>query len=152
MDVLFTCPNCKQQLEADSTLSGTSISCPACNGSIIIPEPDPANVKASGNVVKEDKHFVVPTTAAPVQSLIEKPLPPLEVAAQKAGPQIRAKTIRRIDCVEVGKDHFDEVVTKFIQKVGETNIVSINSVNYSHVEMGTKALLNDYGVLIIYRG
>jgi hypothetical protein len=152
MDVLFTCPSCKQQLEADSSLSGTSINCPACTASIVIPDPDPANVKASSNVLKEDKHFVVPTTAAPVQSLIEKPLPPLEVAARDSAPALRVKCIRRIDCVEVGKDHFDEVVTKFLQKIGETNVVSINSINYSHVELGSKALLNDYGVLIVYRG
>ncbi|MGV3774971.1 MAG: hypothetical protein ACO1QB_18885 [Verrucomicrobiales bacterium] len=119
----------------------------------MIPEPDPVNVKSSAPATpKEEKHFVVPTTAAPVQSLIEKPLPPLEVAAREAGPQLRVKCIRRIDCVEVGKDHFDEEVTKFLHKVGESNIVSINTVNYSHIEMGTKALLNDYGVLIVYRG
>src|SRR5688572_4662382 len=136
MDVLFTCPSCKQQLEADSGLSGTSINCPSCGGTIVIPEPDPANVKSSAAAAasKEDKHFVVPVSAAPTKSLIEKPLPPLEAAAKGSGElTLRIKTIRRIDCVEVGKDHFDEVVTAFLQKIGEQNLVSMVSVAYTYV-------------------
>ena len=45
MDLMFVCPNCKQELEADSSLAGTQIQCPACSHRITIPEPDPTTVK-----------------------------------------------------------------------------------------------------------
>jgi hypothetical protein len=54
--------------------------------------------------------------------------------------------------VEVGHDHFDEQVTKFIQKVGEQHIVNMIPVNYSTLDIGTQKLLNDFGVMIVYRG
>ncbi len=154
MDVMFICPTCKQQLEADATLAGSSIDCPACQAVIVIPAADPANTRtsnASQAAAKEEKHFAVPVSEAPTASLIQKPLPPLE--AQKDGDKIlRTKCIRRTDCVEVGKDHFDEVVTKFLGEVGEPNIVSINTLNYTHVDMGSRQILTDYGVMIVYKG
>jgi hypothetical protein len=57
-----------------------------------------------------------------------------------------------VDCVEVGHDRFDEVVTNFLGKIGETNIVSITTISYSHVDISSQKLLNDYGVMIIYKG
>lgn len=157
MDVLFTCPTCKQQLEADSTLAGNEISCPSCNGKIIIPVADPANLKTSGLVAasaaaKEEKHFVVPVTEGPTESLIKKAAPSLTTAAKSAVPAIRVKTIRRAECLEVGKDLFDSVVTAFLQKIGEQNIVSITTVNYSVVGMDARTATSDYGVLVVYRG
>ena len=156
MDVMFICPTCKQQLEADSGLAGSSIECPACQAMIVVPAPDPANTRTSNPThasagAKEEKHFAVPVSEAPTTSLIQKPPPPLE--AQQAGDkQIRTKCIRRIDCVEVGKDHFDEFVTKFLVGVGEANIISINTINYTHVDMGSRQILTDYGVMVVYRG
>jgi hypothetical protein len=152
MDVMFVCPTCKQQLEADAGLAGSSINCPACQAVIVIPAADPANTRTSNaHPPKEEKHFAVPVSESPTTSLIQKPPPPLE--AQKSGDRIlRTKCIRRTDCVEVGKDHFDEVVTKFLGDVGETNIVSINTLNYTHVDMGSRQILTDYGVMIVYKG
>src|SRR5687768_15941625 len=78
MDVTFICPSCKQQLEAPTSLSGTAINCPACNNQIVIPEADPANFRTpgDGNAARlEEKHFVVPVTESPTQSLIKKALP-----------------------------------------------------------------------------
>lgn len=156
MDVMFICPTCKQQLEADSAMAGNTISCPACQGEIVIPAPDPVNTRAANPTqasagAKEEKHFAVPVTEGPTASLIQKPPPPLE--AQKSGDKIlRIKCIRRTDCVEVGKDHFDEVVTKFLTSVGEPNIVSINTISYTHVDMGSRQVLSDYGVMVVYKG
>ena len=156
MDVMFICPTCRQQLEADSALAGSSINCPACQSLIIIPAPDPANTRTvapsqASAAAKEEKHFAVPVSEGPTASLIQKPPPPLE--AQKSGDKVmRVKCIRRTDCVEVGKDHFDDVVTKFLASVGETNIVSINTLNYTHVDMGSRQVLSDYGVMIVYKG
>jgi hypothetical protein len=60
--------------------------------------------------------------------------------------------VRRIDCVEVGHDRFDEVVTDFLAKVGEDNIISVNTLSYTYVDIGSQKLLTDYGVLVVYRG
>lgn len=156
MDVMFVCPSCKQQLQADSNLSGSTIGCPACQAQIVIPAADPANTvthsptQASAGA-KEEKHFAVPVHEGPTESLIQKPRPPLE--AQKSGDkQLRVRCIKRTDCVEVGKDHFDEVVSKFLGEVGEQNIVSINTLGYTHVDMGSRQILTDYGVMIVYKG
>jgi hypothetical protein len=35
--------------------------------------------------------------------------------------------------------------------VGESSIIGIHTVSYSLLDIGTQKLLNDYGVLVIYR-
>ena len=87
----------------------------------------------------------------PTESLISKPLPPLEVAA-KEGIKLRVKSIRRSDCFEVGKDHFDEVVTRFLEKIGEANLVKLDTFNYTHQDLATREWVTDYGVFIVYKG
>src|SRR5690606_13217142 len=100
----------------------------------------------------EEKHFVVPVSEGPTQSLIEKPLPPLEAAAKKDGQKaITVKTIRHGDCVEVGKDKFDETVTGFLNQVGEENVVSITTFTYSHIDLATRQAVQDYGVMVVYK-
>jgi hypothetical protein len=94
----------------------------------------------------------VPMSEAPTESLIQKPHPPLEAAQKTGDKQLRVRCIKRTDCVEVGKDHFDEVVSKFLAEVGETNIVSINTLGYTHVDMGSRQILTDYGVMVVYKG
>ena len=69
-----------------------------------------------------------------------------------AGKHLIQRTIRHAQCVESGQDKFDEVVSKFLNEVGETNIVGIHTVSYSFLDIGTQKLLSDYGVLVIYRG
>ena len=156
MDIIFKCPACHQQLEVDAAASGQQIACPACGKAITIPPPDASNMKVgiaahSSAAAKEEKHFAVPVTEGPVEALIKKAHPPLEAA--KDGPRkLRVRTIRHIDCKEVGHDNFDAMVTEVLGKIGEENIVSITTINYSYVEMGTQKLLTDFGVLIVYKG
>jgi hypothetical protein len=156
MDVTFTCPKCNQELVADGSLVGTTIQCPACANSLTVPEPDLTTVRvlnpiATSAAAREEKHFVVPTHEGPSEVLIKKPSVPLEVGAR--GERIvRVKTIRRIDCVEVGHDRFDELVTEFLEKVGPDNIISISTLSYTHIDIGSQKLLTDYGVLVVYRG
>lgn len=157
MDLSFTCPNCKQQLEADTSMSGSAINCPACGVSLVIPEADPASVRTSNPTAasagaKEEKHFSVPVHDTPAETLIQKPNRPLENAAKDGTKSLRIKCIKRTECVEVGKDHFDEVVSDFLNKTGEANVVSINTLSYTHVDMGTRQILTDYGVMIVYKG
>jgi hypothetical protein len=93
-----------------------------------------------------------PVTEKPVELLINKALPPLESAIKDGTKKLRTKTIRHIDCKEVGHDNFDNVVSEVLGKIGEENIMSITTISYSYIEMGTQKLLVDFGVMIIYRG
>ena len=161
MDVIFKCRHCGQELEVDASGAGTEIECPSCHGKIVIPEaegqpdapPGPRiiDAMASSAARKEEKHFSVPVHDEPTESLITKPLVPLDVAAKEA-IKLRVKTIRHSDCVEVGKDHFDEVVTKFLEKIGETHLVSITPITYMHQDLASRHWIDDYGVLLVYRG
>lgn len=172
MDVIFNCPKCEQELAVDSIGAGTEIECPSCGESIIIPEGqagsprggiptlppepgalgvNPANPIASSAAARVEMHLRVPTNKAS-ESLIAKPLAPLEVAAKETDKKIRTKTIRHTDCIEVGHDKFDEVVTNFLTKVGESNIISITAINYTILDIGTQKLMTEYGVLVVYRG
>ncbi len=157
MDIEFKCSHCDQELTVDASGAGSEIKCPSCEQIIVIPAPGPdqqsheINAIKSSAAAREELHFKVPLHDKPAERLIAKPLPPLEVSA-KEGIKLRVKTIRRIDCVEVGHDRFDEVVTGFLDKVGEANIVSINTIAYTHIDIGSQKLLTDFGVLIVYKG
>ena len=157
MDVTFPCTNCHQELEADAALAGTQIQCPTCGTTLKIPEPDVTNVKvlnpiAASAAAREEKHFTVPVRDGPTEILIKKPTEVADVVPRDGRLHTRVRTIRRIDCVEVGHDRFDEVVTQFIDKVGQDNIVTISTLSYTHIDIGSQKLLTDYGVLIVYRG
>ncbi len=162
MDIVFHCPQCRQELEADSGASGEQISCPSCNATITIPTSDPSTARPVASPSGPpspapqsppgERTFAVPITKEPVQPLIQRPLPPLEAAARDTARKMRIKTIRHSDCREVGHDHFDTTVTEALNKIGEENIINISTLNYSYIEMGTQKLVTDYGVMIVYRG
>ena len=180
MDVIFNCPNCEQELQVEATAAGSEISCPTCNTTLVIPPPDEAKSVVEGQAApaaagpvsettaatsgehsgamaasaagKLHMHFVVPQHDKPTDSLIKKPNKPLEVAAKDTEKKIRTKTIRHTDCIEVGKDRYDELVSEFLQKVGRDNIISISPINYTHMDLGTRALMTEYGVTVVYLG
>jgi hypothetical protein len=171
MDVIFNCPKCEQELTVDSTGAGSQIPCPTCGETIVIPEPESilprpgimneapvarvephtVNPIASSAAAKVEMHLRVPSNKA-AESLIAKPPPALEVAAKDSEKKLRTKTIRHSDCIEVGHDKFDEIFTNFLSKVGEANIVSINTVAYTFLDIGSQKLLTDFGVMVVYRG
>lgn len=172
MDVIFNCPKCDQELAVDSSGAGSEIECPSCGESLVIPEPEtvaaragvptdgtpaarfeahPANPISSSAAAKVELHLKVPSNKAAV-SLIAKPLPPMEAAAKDTEKKIRVKTIRHTDCIEVGHDKFDEMVSNFLAKVGESNIISITTLTYTILDIGSQKLMTDFGVLIVYRG
>ncbi len=168
MDIIFDCPKCEQELAVDSAGAGSEINCPSCGEKIVIPAaPAPAgyagppgahdlahpiNPIASSAAAKVEMHLKVPVHNKPTESLIEKPKPPLEVAAKETDKKMRVHTIRHTDCIEVGRDKFDEVITRFLEKVGETNIISLQPLTYTHLDIGTQKLLTDYAVMVVYRG
>lgn len=158
MDINFKCRHCDQDLSVEASGAGSEIQCPACGGSLIIPAAENAelaptiiNAIATSAAAKEEKHFKVPQREVKAESLIGKVLKPLEAAAHE-GIQLRIKCIRHYDCVEVGKDHFDEVATNFVNKVGEQNIVKLETFNYSHRDLETREWVTDYGLMVIYKG
>jgi hypothetical protein len=155
MDITFHCVGCRQVLEADSSLAGNEIECPTCGRTLEIPEPDMTNVKvvnpiAASAAAREEKHFKVPTHDGPSEILVKIPTQ-VDIVPKDGRQHLRTKTIRRIDCVEVGHDRFDEVVTRFLDGVGQENLVSVNTVSYTYVDIGSQKLLTDFGVLIVYR-
>lgn len=166
MDIIFNCPKCEQELAVDSTGAGSEINCPSCSEKIVIPQapaaprsaPAPAasgvhpiNPMASSAAAKIELHLKVPEHKT-TESLIEKPRVPLEVAAKETDKKTKVKTIRHTDCIEVGHDKFDEVVTSFLQKVGEANIISLSPLTYTHLDIGSQKLMTDYAVMVVYRG
>ncbi|HVU26142.1 MAG TPA: hypothetical protein VHG71_00130 [Verrucomicrobiae bacterium] len=166
MDIIFDCPNCGQELAVDSAGAGTEIECPSCGETITIPQesnksapaPEPAPPSQGGSAIassaaaKVTMHLKVPVHDKPAESLIKKAAVPLEAVAKGADKKIRAHTIRRASCIESGHDNFDEVVTKFLNEVGEPNIISTHVINYTYFDVGTQKMLTDYGLIVVYRG
>lgn len=172
MDVIFNCPKCEQELAVDSSGAGTEIRCPSCNEVITIPAPEsvvaqagvegspgaprlevhPVNAIASSAAAKVEMHLRVPMHSTPTESLITKPLAPLEVSAKETDKKIRVRTIKHTDCIEVGHDKFDEVVSNVLGKIGEANVISITTLTYTTLDIGTQKLMTEFGVMIIYRG
>jgi DNA-directed RNA polymerase subunit RPC12/RpoP len=173
MDIVFNCPKCSQELEVDASGVGEEITCPSCSQKIKIPENgkpvasapaaegEPAQPRwgtptqgaiSTSAAAKVEKHLKVPVRTAPSEVLIAKPAVPLEVAANQTDKTLKVKSIRHIDCVEVGHDKFDEIVTKFLAKVGEQNLVSVTPLAYTHIDIATQKVLTDYGIFIVYRG
>jgi hypothetical protein len=65
---------------------------------------------------------------------------------------LRIRTIKHGDCIEVGKDKFDEVVTAFLEKVGDAHVVSLTPLAYTHQDIATRQMITDFAVLILYKG
>jgi DNA-directed RNA polymerase subunit RPC12/RpoP len=164
MDTIFNCSQCDQELSVEASASGSEIECPTCGARIIVPAAAPAPVPealASGggvlNTIKtsaaarEEHHFSVPVHEQHLaEQLIQKPSVPLDAAARETY-KLKVKTFRRIDCVEVGHDRFDEIVSSFLNKVGEDKIVSVTPLTYTYLDIGSQKLLTDFGILLIHR-
>jgi len=169
MDIVFNCPNCDQELAVDQSGAGSEIDCPSCGETITIPAapgggkvttgplpaagppsaPSAINTSAAAKVAL---HLKVPVHDKPVESLIGKAKPPLDVVQKGAGRRLRIRTIRRAACIENGHDLFDDKVSTFLHDVGESNIVSTHIVVYEQFDVGVQKIMTDYGILVIYRG
>ena len=141
----------------ESSAAGESIPCPSCSRPLAIPHPDASNLKVgiashASAAAREEKHFAVPVSEKPVQALIKKALPPPQAVAKDGARHLRTRTIRHIDCREVGQDKFDQTVSEVLREIGDDNVVSIHPISYTYVEMGSQKILSDYGVIIVYKG
>jgi len=159
MDIVFNCPHCGLGLEVDQDAAGQQFDCPTCQKSVTVPTAAavPNQTALTGTAgptpsPRDEKRMAVPASQKPIESLIQKPNKSLELAAKESKPGMRVKTIRHSDCKEVGKDTFDEVVSDFLNKIGDQALVSITPINYSYLDIATQKLLADFGVMVIYRG
>jgi len=163
MDLIFNCPHCEQELAVDDSAAGSEIECPSCSHTIVIPAtgseggggeggspPLALNPISTSAAAREERHFAVPQHETPTGPLIAKPLKTLEAAAKGSG-LVTVKTFRRSDCVEVGKDNFDQIVSKFLQEVGDENLVSLHPITYSHQDLASHQWISDYGIIVIYK-
>jgi len=143
------------ELEVDVSAAGSEFECPACSKRLTVPNPEPVNVvsiKPPAPPPREEKHFVVPQSNDPNKNLITKASRTLEVAAKDSDKKLRIKTIKHSECMEVGKDHFDERVSEYLDKIGQANLISVSPVTYSIKDSGSNQAMSDYGVLIVFRG
>jgi len=157
MDIVFNCPHCNQDLAVDGTGAGSTLECPSCKHQISVPDATPDNIKVghpadSSAAAKVEHHFSVPDHEGPAELLIKEQKPKETGPLRDEDRKLRTRTIKHGECIEVGKDIFDDVITKFIQKVGEEHIVSLHPIAYSHIDIVTQKLQTDYGVIILYRG
>lgn len=128
MDLIFTCPNCRQELEADAAGAGTEIECPECGFSLTIPEPTPQNIKVTPAhapaSAPADKPLTVPkadTKRAKIE--IRRPTPSLEVAAKGVDRQPRIRTFLR--SAYPSAEAFDDAVSVFLKDCGEGHIHAV---------------------------
>jgi len=159
MDIVFNCPHCGLSLEVDQDAAGQQFDCPTCQKPVTVPAAAAVPLKTApvGTAVlpespRDEKRMAVPASQKPGGSLIQKPNKSLELAAKESKPGMRVKTLRHSDFKEAGKDQFDEVVSDFLNKIGDQAIVSITPIQCSYLDIGTQKLLPDFGVLVIYRG
>ncbi|MDE3067888.1 MAG: hypothetical protein KGJ60_10110 [Verrucomicrobiota bacterium] len=166
MEIIFNCPHCEQELSVDSAGAGAEIKCPTCGELITIPGPpgtatppggtivtgQPINAIASSAAAKVAMHLKVPVRDRPSESLIQHPAVPLEAVAKGADKQVRIHVIRHASCIESGHDRFDERTAEFLNKIGESNLISLHVINYEHFDVGTQKVMVDFGVMVVYRG
>ncbi len=168
MDIIFNCPHCEQEMAVDSTGAGSEIQCPSCGQKILIPAeappaPAPAgptdgghptahqHTIASSAAAKVEMHLKVPVHDKPAEILIAKPKL-AEVVAKGAEKRVRIRTIRHATCIESGHDRFDERVAEFLNQVGEANIIGVHIIAYTHFDVSIQKMMDDYGLVIVYRG
>jgi DNA-directed RNA polymerase subunit RPC12/RpoP len=141
MDIVFHCSKCSQELAVDETAAGEQIDCPSCSEKLTIPRvseqpaappPPPPPPKPPPPPPPAHKPLSVPVHAGPSEKLVKKTEAAAPAVAGKR--QLRIRCIKRINCVEVGHDLFEEKVAHFLEKIGEENVVSLHAVNYGYVD------------------
>ena len=166
MDMSFSCPKCGLHITADESVVGELIDCPDCGHGIRVPPPKKSKTNPAAKSTRSVAGVTGKSTKSASQALGHKPLTvphhhgPQEsllkhshgpAAAKDEGPKIRVRCIKRSACEEVGHDHFDEVVTDFLNKVGQANIIHLSAISYGVMDP-TGHMLPDYGIMIIYKG
>jgi tRNA A-37 threonylcarbamoyl transferase component Bud32 len=64
---------------------------------------------------------------------------------------LKLATFKHTQFLEMGKDLFDLRVGEYLDKIGEENIISLHPISYQHIDMTTREVIVDYGVVVFYR-
>ncbi len=94
----------------------------------------------SGASPQQTKPAVSPPKPAPI------PVKPTS-ATNGQGVLMAIRTYRHSDWQGGGEDTFDEEVSRFLERVGSDNVVSVTPVSYTDRD----AKLIDYGVMVVYK-
>jgi DNA-directed RNA polymerase subunit RPC12/RpoP len=158
MDIVFNCPECRQELEVDESGAGSEIECPECGANITIPEPSPVNIRAvpasaatPGATEAREKHLKLPV-GKKSSVMIERPKATLETQARGLDKKLKVKTFRRGDYTTEVNHAFDAAVSDFLASLDDHAIHSVAPLHYSRVDAASRQVLNDYGVMVVYRG
>ena len=176
MYVSFNCVKCNQELEVEQDMIGEQIECPTCSEVLTIPDhkaappsapslppPSPKTEEPAASAPpplpepppaappKERHSLAVPMREGPGENLVKKKITAEPADTTLQAKQFRIRCIKRINCVEVGHDLFEEKVAKAIEKIGSDNVVSLHPVAYGYMDT-TGHMLPDYGVMIVYKG
>ncbi len=65
--------------------------------------------------------------------------------------KIKLITLKHTQFLEMGKDLFDQRVSEFLDEIGEENLIDTHAISYEHVDMTTREIIVDYGLIVIYR-
>ncbi|MDB6131656.1 MAG: hypothetical protein JWM04_2763 [Verrucomicrobiales bacterium] len=152
MDITFKCSNCDQELMVDVIASGSEIECPSCAAVLTVPEANPHNIRTASpgsTAAREERSISVQPSNATNKILIHKPPPRLEATAKGVDKRVAVRTFRHSDLTASGKVSFDDTVARFIESVGETNIIKMFPIQYSYESNGK--VLDDFGLVLIYR-
>ena len=147
MDIVFNCPQCAQELEVDENASGEEIQCPTCSDSITIPAPDAegvSKVEATESNTERDgesdsgsekPQFSVRSDYRKTEVLVREKKKDEDEEEDDGIKRLKIKTIKHSECVEVGRDRFDEIVSSFLNKVGEDDVISVNTIDFTTIDI-----------------
>ena len=65
--------------------------------------------------------------------------------------QIRVKSFKRTEYIEIGKDRFDQAVSEALSVIGAENIINVLPLNYEHIDIATEKIVTDYGIIVVYK-
>jgi len=75
-DLKFACPHCEQHIQCEDTVSGQTVTCPACGKSVVVPEmPDEHHLRLSTGKVPIPTHAHGAPRAADLAAFQNQPPP-----------------------------------------------------------------------------
>jgi hypothetical protein len=164
MNVVFNCPHCQVEMTVDESGVGESVGCPTCSQEFVIPQGRPeAEVKAEKAAAapapaaapvapaqkpKEEKPSKVPS-GTDLAALLPNQKKKSVGGDGDSSPGIKVKCFQHHLCIDMGKDLFAGMVSKFLAGVDKEDIISATPLSYSYKDSGGD-IITDYGVMIIY--
>jgi L-lactate utilization protein LutC len=74
-----------------------------------------------------------------------------EAEESSMATQVRVKSFKRTEYIEIGKDMFDQAVSEALSQIGAENIISVLPLNYEHIDIATEKIVTDYGIIVVYK-